>query len=79
MSIHERIDYYREIHALANKLGMDDNSYRQMLFGLTGFHSCVDLRPSELKDVLKQLKVQAGLAYNPAEIVSDEDALAVLA
>ncbi|MCA9839268.1 MAG: DUF1018 domain-containing protein [Trueperaceae bacterium] len=79
MSLSERYKFYQDIHALADKLGMNEDSYRQMLVELTGFSSCVELRPSELREVLKHLKVQAGLVYNPAEIVSDEEALAVLA
>ncbi|MCA9840013.1 MAG: DUF1018 domain-containing protein [Trueperaceae bacterium] len=79
MSLNERKEAYKQIHTKASELGMSEDAYRNTLKALTGFTSCTDLRPNELNTVLHFFNAQGSShAYNPNEIVTDEEALAVL-
>lgn len=45
-----------QIHIAKKQLGLDDDTYRQMLQSLTGKQSCSGMVISELKAVLRHLK-----------------------
>lgn len=79
MSLNERKEAYKQIHIKAQELGLTDEAYRNTLKALTGFTSCTDLRPIELNTVLRFFNAQdSSQVYNPTEVVTDEEALAVL-
>ncbi len=45
-----------QIHIAKKQLGLDDDTYRQMLLSLTGKNSCAKMTISELKRVISHLK-----------------------
>lgn len=44
-----------KIHIAKKELGLDDDTYRDMLYGLTGKRSAADLTPAECVRVLKHM------------------------
>ena len=47
-----------KIHIAKKQLGMDDITYREMLFDITGFHSSADLDDKQRWAVIKHLKTK---------------------
>lgn len=45
-----------KIHIAKKQLGMDDATYREMLFNITGFRSAADLDSKQRRTVIKHLK-----------------------
>lgn len=52
MSLNDRKEAYKQIHIKAKAMGLCEDAYRNTLKALTGFSSCTELRPDELKSVL---------------------------
>lgn len=57
----------KAIHMGKRKLGMDNETYREMLRSLTGLDSCSQMTTRELKHVLLHMR-QAGFSPAPREI-----------
>ncbi|ELY4478652.1 regulatory protein GemA, partial [Salmonella enterica] len=53
------------IHIAKNKLGMDTDTYRQMLLSITGKTSTSDMNPGQLNKVLAAMKAK-GFVVKPA-------------
>lgn len=77
MSLNERYETYKEIHSKAEELGLSEEAYRNTLKSLTGFSSCTELRPNELRAVLTFLNNQVSSSH-PVDCFCDACALEVL-
>lgn len=61
----------KAIHMGKRKLGMDNETYREMLRNLTGLDSCSQMTARELKYVLRHMR-QAGFSPAPRETLSPQ-------
>ena len=68
---HNTAGLIKAIHMGKRKLGMDTETYRQMLRGLTGLDSCSQMTAHELKTVLFHMR-QAGFAAQPRKLSPQE-------
>lgn len=50
----------KAIHAITNKLGMDDEAYRALLQGMFGAWSCKELSWAEAEDLVSELNRKSG-------------------
>ena len=64
---HNTAGLIKAIHMGKRKLGMDTETYRQMLRGLTGLDSCSQMTAHELKTVLFHMR-QAGFSAQPRKL-----------
>lgn len=68
---HNTAGLIKAIHMGKRKLGMDNETYRQMLRGLTGLDSCSQMTAHELKTVLFHMR-QAGFSAQPRKLSPQE-------
>ncbi|ECQ1025085.1 regulatory protein GemA [Salmonella enterica subsp. diarizonae] len=61
----ERSKIIQLIHIAKSKLGMDTDTYRQMLLSITGKTSTSDMNPGQLNKVLAAMKAK-GFVVKPA-------------
>ncbi|EDS7585103.1 regulatory protein GemA [Salmonella enterica subsp. diarizonae] len=61
----ERGKLIQLIHIAKNKLGIDTDTYRQMLLSITGITSTSDMNPGQLNKVLAAMKAK-GFVVKPA-------------
>lgn len=58
------------IHIGKKKLGLDDDTYRDMLEALTGKRSCSNMTPAELRKVIAEMdKDSGGRVYQPRTVI----------